>query len=175
LPLVNKLGLIDIFIKLGFISKEYKTNWPKFELVDIRKKLPLKRKSVDYVYCSHVLEHFEKYETLDILKEIKRVLKKNGWLRLVLPDLEKMVGNYQGADNFCKEFFGFDKDKKYGLARRFIREHNWMYDEKSLREILKIAGFKTIKKCEFRQGKCEDIDKLDYEGHRNISMYFEIQ
>jgi len=175
LPFINKFGLIDVFIKLGMIGKNYKTKWPKFELVDIRKKWPLKNKSVDYIYCSHVLEHFEKYKTGEILKESRRVLKKGGILRIVLPDLKKMVDNYKEADDFCRDFFGFDKDKKYGLAGSFIRGHSWMYDKKSLTDILKMAGFAKIKECKFRQGECPDIEKLDYEGHRQISMYFEIQ
>lgn len=175
LPWVNKFGFIDIFIGLGLITADYKIKWPKFDLVDIRKGLPLSNKSVDVIYCSHVLEHFEKLETLGVLKDCRRVLKKNGIMRIVLPDLRLMMDKYKSADSFCRDFFGFDKDKKYGISGRFIRGHQWMYDTDSLKNILSEAGFKNITVCSFRKGLCPDIDRLDYEGHREISMYIEAQ
>lgn len=175
LPLVNKFGLIDIFIGLRLIPADYKVGWPKFDLVDIRKGLPLSNKSVDFIYCSHVLEHFEKFETLKVLTDCRRVLKKKGVLRVVLPDLKLMMKKYEGADKFCHDFFGFDKDKKLGMSGRFIRGHQWMYDTDSLKSVLLEAGFKEIVVCGFRTGQCPDLDKLDYEGHCGISMYIEAQ
>jgi len=66
--------------------------------------------SVDFIYCSRVLEHLEEWEAVELLRECRRVLRPGGVLRLVVPDLLKMVKNYYGADEFCREFYGFDKD-----------------------------------------------------------------
>lgn len=127
---------------------------------------------MDYIYCSHVLEHFEKYETLNILKECRRVLKKNGVMRIVLPDLGKMIKSYKGAEEFNREFFGYEKDVR-SMAKMFIRGHQWMYDEGSFLKILKMV-FGDVSKTSFRKGRVPDLKKLDLEIHRDHSFYVEV-
>ena len=105
------------------------------------------------------------------LQEIKEKLAgKNGkflvpvWTEIIA-DLETPVSAY---NKVCK-------DKKYGLMAYFIRGHQWMYDKKSLQSILKKNGFSKVVECKFRRGECPDIERLDYEGHKKISMYLEAQ
>jgi predicted SAM-dependent methyltransferase len=172
LPLLSKLRPIrNLLIKLKFLEKNYETIWPKIELVDIRRKLPLDSMSVDYIYCSHVLEHFEKYETKNILAEAYRVLKKGGVLRIVLPDLKKFIENYENADSFNRDFYGYDKDVKK-MTNIFIRGHQWMYDENSIVELLK-EKFKEVKIQKFRSGETPELQYLDLKSHSNHSLYVE--
>ncbi len=177
LPFLGKFKLTSILVKLGLLDKSYDWKWPKIELVDIRARLPDDDKSVDYIYCSHVLEHFEKEAAINILKECKRVLKDKGIIRIVLPDLNKIIKNYEGADKFNREYFGFDKDLYVGflgkIKRLFIRGHQWMYDTNSAKQLLKEAGFKNIKSCSFRKGSVPNLESLDIEQHRKISLYLE--
>jgi len=176
LPFISKFKAIrDILIKINLISKDYSIEWPKIRLVDIRNKLPYKDSSVDYIYCSHVLEHFEEYEAIKILYECRRILKTNGVLRIVLPDLNKIIAGYINSEEFCNDFFGYHKKEFSNVKRYFIRGHQWMYDQPTFENILKNVGFCNIKKFSIKKGNCQDIDKLDYEGHQKISMYFECQ
>lgn len=171
LPLLSKMPLVRSFlVKIGWLSASYVTKWPEIRLVNIVYRLPLESESVDYIYCSHVLEHFEKYEGVTILKECARVLKKGGIMRIVLPDLNKLVNNYKGAEKFNRDFYGFDKDKK-SMTKIFIRSHQWMYDLESITKLLK-ANFE-VKERSFGRGKVPDLDKLDLESHRNHSLYIE--
>jgi predicted SAM-dependent methyltransferase len=177
LPLMAKTQpILKLLVSLGVLSDRYLVKWPKFRLVDIRKRLPLSDKSVDYIYCSHVLEHLEKWEAESILKECRRVLKKKGVLRVVLPDLEKVISRYRPgkADEFCREFYGFDKDKKY-LFSMFIRGHEWMYDKQSFLELLKNAGFENVEVSDRLKSKLPDVDKLDLPVHEELSVYYEIK
>jgi predicted SAM-dependent methyltransferase len=177
LPVLGKYRFTSIFIKLGLLSKDYDWKWPKIELVDIRKKLPDGDSSVDFIYCSNVLEHFEKYEALNILKECKRVLKSKGIMRIVLPDLNKIIKYRSEANTFNREFFGFDKDLYVGIMGRikmfFIRGHKWMYDKDSARNLLKEAGFKNIYIRGFRKGLCPNLEKLDLKMHQDLGLYIE--
>ncbi|MFA6602445.1 MAG: methyltransferase domain-containing protein [Candidatus Shapirobacteria bacterium] len=174
LPLLSKLGPIRrLLAGVGVLPKSYLIDWPKIKLVDIRKRLPYPDSSVDVVYCSHVLEHFYRFETENILKEVKRIIKKDGVVRIVLPDLEKIKKNETGSEGFNRKYLGYEADKDWGWRRRFIREHRWMYDFKSLAEILSKAGLKKIKKSQWRKGECPDIDKLDLSSHQDHSFYVE--
>lgn len=49
----------------------------------------------DLVYSSHVLEHFEKAKTQDIVNEWVRILKPGGTIRLSVPSLENLIKIYQ--------------------------------------------------------------------------------
>lgn len=172
--MLSKLPLLRrLLVKIGILPRSYETDWPKLKLIDIRKTLPLAEDSVDFIYCSHVLEHFEKYETVNILKECFRVLKPGGVLRVVLPDLKIMINKFSDAEKFNRDFYGYDKDKK-SILNWFIRGHQWMYDEESF---LKLIGneFNKVKKTGFRSGKVPNLRELDLEVHRDHSFYIEAQ
>jgi SAM-dependent methyltransferase len=172
LPILSKVPKIrQCLIDFKILPQNYNVDWPKIHLVDIRHKLPLEDGTVDYIYCSHVLEHFKKYETLNILKECQRVLKKDGTIRIVLPDLKYFIDNYKNAEVFNHDFFGYEKDKQ-GYQNIFIRGHQWMYDEPSFKEVLK-TYFDKIEIVKFRKGKVPDLDKLDLKEHSNHSFYIE--
>ncbi len=53
------------------------------------RKLPFNDNSLDFVYCSHLLEDFEDWNPL--LKEWVRPLKKGGHLIVLIPDRERWV------------------------------------------------------------------------------------
>jgi len=61
---------------------------------DLRKPLPFPNDSVDAVYHSHVLEHFDRDVAEVFLLEIKRVLRPGGIHRIVVPDFEKLCRSY---------------------------------------------------------------------------------
>lgn len=64
---------------------------------DLGKGVPLADESVDVLYHSHVLEHFDRVAAAAFLDECFRVLKPNGVIRVVVPDLEKMARLYLQA------------------------------------------------------------------------------
>jgi len=54
---------------------------------DIR-QLPFDNGSFDIIFSSHVLEHFDREEHIQLLKEWLRVLKPEGEVRIVVPSIE---------------------------------------------------------------------------------------
>lgn len=73
---------------IDFIKNKHITYW------DIRKGLPYPDSSMDAVYSSHLLEHLSPMEADNLLTEINRVLKTNGVLRIVVPDLKRICKEY---------------------------------------------------------------------------------
>ncbi len=176
LPLLGKFKLTKLAANLGLIDKSYSARWPNIRFYDIRKHLPFANNSVDNIYCSHVLEHFEKYETENILKECYRILKRCGVLRIVLPDLAIFINNYKPglSDSFCNNFFGWYRDQgQHNFFRFLIRDHKWMYDSKSFINLLENAGFKKNVLQKFKVGMVPNIDKLDILDYKDHSFYIE--
>lgn len=56
--------------------------------------IPFPDSSFDVIYHSHVLEHFPKHAGERFIKECHRVLKTNGVIRVVVPDLETIAREY---------------------------------------------------------------------------------
>ena len=54
----------------------------------------LKSYSYNVVFTSHMLEHVPHFRLEKTISEFNRILKKNGILRIVVPDLKKMVNAY---------------------------------------------------------------------------------
>lgn len=61
---------------------------------DLRDELPFPPQSCDVVYSSHVIEHFDRAGAMRFLVECRRILKSNGVMRIVGPDLEAISRSY---------------------------------------------------------------------------------
>lgn len=81
--------------------------------VNILSGLPFESNSMDAVYCGHFLEHIDTEEGKIVLNEIYRVLKPNGVIRIVVPDLE----------NICKEYL---KILELAIGNEdYLKEYEW--------------------------------------------------
>jgi predicted SAM-dependent methyltransferase len=50
--------------------------------------------SVDFIYSSHILEHYGRTEFMNVLREWHRVLKVGGTLRISVPDFRACAKIY---------------------------------------------------------------------------------
>jgi predicted SAM-dependent methyltransferase len=62
---------------------------------NLLKGIPFPDNHFDVVYHSQVLEHIPKEKAQDFIKECYRVLKNDGIIRVVVPDLENIVDEYK--------------------------------------------------------------------------------
>lgn len=70
---------------------------PDIRIQDLRHGIPFGDGTADVVYASHVLEHLTRSIGQEFLREIYRVLKPGGIVRIVVPDLETAVRQYLAA------------------------------------------------------------------------------
>ena len=92
----------------------------------VDKLTSIKSDSVDEIYASHVLEYFDQDEVRAVLKEWRRVLKKNGILRLAVPNLEALISVYQTTKNI--EIFDDSFDLSIQLMKLCLRFKRKGYD-----------------------------------------------
>lgn len=64
---------------------------------NLAKGIPFEDNTFDLVYHSHVVEHFTKTSATSFIRECYRVLKPQGILRVVVPDLEQIARLYLTA------------------------------------------------------------------------------
>jgi predicted SAM-dependent methyltransferase len=84
-------------------GKRYHPDWTNIDFessgdtvkqANLLNGFPFPNESFDFVYSSHVLEHFSPRQARFLLSESHRVLKPGGTLRVVLPDLENTCREY---------------------------------------------------------------------------------
>ncbi|WP_103667505.1 methyltransferase domain-containing protein [Pseudanabaena sp. BC1403] len=69
---------------------------------DLKKGIPFPEQSFDIVYHSHMLEHLSKADAKIFMEECYRVLRPQGILRVVVPDLEQIARMYLHClENAC--------------------------------------------------------------------------
>jgi SAM-dependent methyltransferase len=188
-PFLQRSNLINTTIK-----------WPSdLILHDIRKKSPFEDETVDFIYMSQVIEHLKKHEAISCLRECYRILKDEGLVRLVTPDLQFFATKYIERDlNFYFKKFQYRLNRKDTLADRFLSivydttdeepknigerikyllfpnpYHMWLYDYESISTILRKVGFKHVTQCSSRNGLVPDLDKLESLALENL--YVEAQ
>jgi predicted SAM-dependent methyltransferase len=184
-----KLGPIpNILNKLRIISDRqlivvdsYKRNHVK--RADVVKKIPEKDSSVDVIYSSHMLEHLDREDAKICVRECFRTLKKDGILRLCIPDLRYKAEEYietGDADKFIYETYLTIPKPKNILEKLYLfytgpRHHSWMYDSQSLTKVLLECGFAEVTTLE--AGKTtipnNQVGELDLSQRSDDSFYLE--
>lgn len=91
------------YLNLG-CGKRYHKSWTNVDFIAIGDDviahnlingIPFEDDAFEVVYHSHVLEHFNKTNGLAFISECYRVTKIGGIIRVAVPDLEKIIQEYQ--------------------------------------------------------------------------------
>ena len=97
-----------------WINIDFNSDSDHIKRVNILTGLPFNDNSIDAAYSSHFLEHLNRQDGSDFINEIYRILKKDGIVRIVVPDLE----------NLCKEYL-----KVFDLAannKEYEKKYEWI-------------------------------------------------
>lgn len=129
----------------------------------------LKDNNYDIIFTSHTLEHIPQFRIEKTFYEFNRILKRNGTIRILVPDLESSAKAYIKRN---KKFFQFSKhyNENLGVGGNFVRQivspggqtiainrefdeivggyaHLFCFDFEMMKILLEKWGFKNIKKC----------------------------
>jgi len=134
---------------------------------DMRNPLPFKDNSADFVFNEHFIEHLTPEESRLIIKDLMRVLKPGGVLRIATPDLRYVVEKYlhlEISDDPTMKKFGLDfiKTKAERMNIGFSWwGHKWLYDWEELERRLKEVDCKKIKRSVLRKSKYSELRDLE--------------
>jgi predicted SAM-dependent methyltransferase len=126
---------------------------------DIRHLPMFAENSVDLIYCCHAFEYFDRVEGLEVLGEWYRVLKPGGILRLAVPDFEALVKVYlQYGDLSLIHGPLYGRMAIHTPTGEKVIYHKTVYDFSSLKEILEKAGFRNVRRYDWRKTIHKDYD-----------------
>jgi predicted SAM-dependent methyltransferase len=127
---------------------------------DANKALPFPDGYVGGIFTEHMIEHIPFESALFLLKECRRILRKDAIMRIVMPDGALYFNEYARGDE-AKIPYAHEDMKKYPFVtpmvsvNRIFREHGhrFIWDFPTLRQALTRAGFENVDACAFGQGK----------------------
>tara|TARA_B100000902_G_scaffold294224_1_gene280875 strand:- start:381 stop:917 length:537 start_codon:yes stop_codon:yes gene_type:complete len=112
--------------------------------------------SAELIYASHFIEYFDREEIISILECWKKKLKKNGKLRIAVPDFKACANLYlnrsYSLDSFLGPFYG-----KMKMGKEFIY-HRTVYDLISIKKLLEDIGMRNIIKYDWRKTQHSKFD-----------------
>lgn len=159
----------------GWLSTDISSSSDSTVFLDARKPFPFEDAVFDYVYSEHMIEHLSWDEGSFMLREIRRILKPGGFVRIATPDLEVLLALYsrnQGAlgekyvrwitDTFLPEAGLYDPSFVINNAFRNWG-HQFIYDGTLMRMAMVSAGFVDIKRCS--PGESDHADLRGIESH----------
>jgi len=192
----------DLLINIG-AGDQGKPDWVNLDvfsclgvncIYDCRKSLPFPNNSVKGIFCEHFLEHMDyEEEAPRFLSECYRVLKRNGVIRLIVPDIEMYLHAYcergwekistiRGIDSEHTDLYyksghpyKFNYKTKAELINFVFRQkyqHKYGYDYETLENLLYESGFSQVQK----QGFCRSLMPelcIDRDIRASESLYVE--
>ena len=137
--------------------------------LDLRRPLPFDDRCARYIYVEHFFEHldypnvFESMgwdfegrstpsEALQFLRECRRVLVVGGVLDVIVPDAEGMIAEYvehRAVADWWGPTWCDTRMHRLNYLFRQGREHKYAYDEETLGNLLRTAGFSDTKRRPF--------------------------
>lgn len=143
---------------------------PYFKVHDVLNGIPYPNESVDRIYLSNFIEHLEPIECRKFLRECLRVLKYNGKLRILVPNMDVILKHYnennmdifnEGQPEMFKKssasaklsyiLFGnlYNSDPNYPKGGMYLG-HKMAYNSESLSCLLSEVGFKITNSNAFQ-------------------------
>jgi hypothetical protein len=178
-------------IKLNFGSGPFRLDgWINVDLdaasrpdlvADLARDMPFPTASVDYIFTEDFIASLTLPGFRHFLAESRRILKPQGAMRVLTPDLARLVRMYLQAPAALVELWdrtvGVPVTTRSGcevinlameLAGRF------QYDSETLIALASAAGFDAVR-VDYRQSRHPALVGLDYrEPHESVSMYHEL-
>lgn len=127
--------------------------------LELGRRMPFPDATFAYAFGEHVIEHLFEDRAQTSLRELRRVLRPGGVLRLTTPDLRKIIAIYEDRNpvvrreayaRFLDDETGKRHDQPCQILNDYLRlwGHRYVYDEQDLRARLEGAGFEDVERIE---------------------------
>lgn len=150
---------------------------PGIELAcDILRGLPVADETFDYAVSIHGLQDIAYLDLLPALRELQRVLRTGGVLRLGLPDLDRAIAAYLRRD--AGYFYVPDRDAR-SVGAKLVTQIVWYGSTRTpftrdfIEELLRAGGFRAVVACEYRRTASRYPEIVELDNRERESLFVE--
>lgn len=141
---------------------------------DVLEGLPWEEGTFDYIVSHHVLCELKIYDQMKAMRELNRILKVGGVLRLSLPDLDRAIDAYQRED---REYFPISMWKSLsGNLITYMLWHNISqtpFTYEFAEELLGYSGFSKVVRVAYQKTETEWPEIWAMDDREGESFYLE--
>ena len=140
----------------------------------VRDGLPLESDSLLYISSQHALQQLKVVDLLPTLRELLRVLRPGGVLRLCLPDLDKAIEAYREGKQ--EDFWPWDWDHLSGNFISYVIDYNYTRTPLTyefVRELLHRAGFVDVRRVAHGQTASPHREIVELDSRPDESFFLE--
>jgi SAM-dependent methyltransferase len=143
---------------------------------DLREGLSIADATLDCIVGIHVLQDLAWGEIPGVLRELRRVLRPDGVLRLGLPDLDRAIDAYRRGD---AAYFHVPDSDALAVGAKLVTQIIWYGSVRTpftydyARESLMNAGFHAIERCAFRETRHGDAELVALDNRERESLFVE--
>ena len=143
---------------------------------DILNGLPVvDSNSLAYISSQHALRCLKILDVVNALRELHRVLKPGGVLRLYLPDLDKAIAAYQRGE-WNHFWYAWDRDTIGGNFITQILDYNYthtLFTYEFAEELLYKAEFNDVRRVAYRHTSSSYPEIVELDSREEESFYIE--
>ena len=150
-------------------------------IADLRENLPFHSQSIDYIHSEDFIDQLELEKAYHFFMECHRILKEDGVVRVLTPDLHQFAERYVQGDKGLLTLW--DEQIGVPLKTRSLCEvfnlgmrlggHTFLYDGETLAYVLKECGFEP-KRVSFQSSEESELRVLDIRSpETGVSLYYE--
>ncbi len=150
-------------------------------IADLRQGLPFKSGSIDYIHSEDFVDQLALEQALGFFRECYRILKENGTMRVLTPNLYQFAKRYVAGDRGLLKLW----DEQVGLPLKIrtlaevfnlgmrLGGHTFLYDAETLVHVLEGVGFEP-RKVSYNSSRESELRGLDIRSPRTgVSLYYE--
>lgn len=167
----------------GWTHVDFDPAWEPEVVADLRQPLPFPDGHAQFLQSEDFIGQLTLEEADAFFHECHRVLRPGGVLRLLTPDLHRLLSMYLAGDLRLRELW--ETEVGIPLRTRTLGEvvnqamtfanHRFFYDEETLRASMEPIGFR-LHRVNYRESAWPELRELDLRRPDNaISMYFDCE
>lgn len=159
----------------GFINCDRRMGPGVDVCCDLAQGLPFADGSVDAVVAVHLLQDLDWHALAPALAECRRILVPGGWLRVLVPDLDRALVAYRARDH---GYFYVRDDEARSIGAKLVTQMIWYGSVRTpmtqdfLTEWLAGVGFIDVRRRAFGESGSADalLASLDNRPRESLCM-----